>query len=143
MIDAPVAGPMTIEAADLLAVERMITMRFPGTGPEFERAARMRTLVRVTAQLTSTLSTYSRHALVHCQGTAGASNLSEDTALLTRTLQAFCSEIRAVAAEYGEFARSPARRTGHGADHPTPSFGEARTSARVPVSPGPHRTARA
>jgi hypothetical protein len=67
----------------------------------------MRALVRVTSELTRTLSMYSRHALVHCQGTAGATDLSDDTRRLTTALEAFCMEVHAVASEYGAHLREP------------------------------------
>lgn len=93
------SGTMHFDLADLRAVEHMITMRLSGTA-ESARTVRMRHLVRVTSVLTRTLSTYSQHALVHCQGTAGASDLSSDTEKLGAALEAFCREIGDVAAEY-------------------------------------------
>jgi hypothetical protein len=62
----------------------------------------MRTLLAVTAELNRTLTTYARHALVHCHGTAGTSDLSADTAALNRALNAFCNEIGRVARDYDD-----------------------------------------
>jgi len=105
---APGTGTtLSLTTDDLHDVERVIALRLPGVVREGRRAARMRALVRVTSDLTRTLSTYSRHALVHCQGTAGASDLSEDTRRLTSALEAFCLEIRAVALEYADQIREP------------------------------------
>ncbi len=86
---------MTISAPDLLAVERMITMRLPTASHEQERVEQTRRLVRVTAELTRTLSTYSRHALVHCQGSAGTTDLGEDTARLTPSIVRGTAGLRA------------------------------------------------
>lgn len=96
---AAMSGTMQFDLADLRAVEHMITMRLSGEA-ESARTVRMRHLVRVTSVLTRTLSTYSQHALVHCQGTAGASDLSSDTEKLGAALEAFAREIGDVAAEY-------------------------------------------
>lgn len=116
MEHCPGTSRFIVDAADLQAVERMIIMRFAASGEEAQRAARMRALVQVTLELTRALSTYSRHALVHCQGTAGASDLAADTERLAATLDAFCSEIRTVSAEYaahagGRAAELPPSRT--------------------------------
>lgn len=96
---------MSLTAAELNTVAELITMRFPLRGPESNRAARMRALLVITADLNRALSTYSQHALVHCQGTAGTSDLSADTAALTEALHAFCREIRQIAKEYDHVNR--------------------------------------
>lgn len=96
---------ITIAPADLETVAELITMRFPLRLREARRLARMRGLMTVTADLNRTLSIYAQHALVHCQGTAGTSDLSADTVALNRTLRAFCAEIRAIAAEYDSINR--------------------------------------
>lgn len=93
--------PLSLAIRDLENVERAITLRLPNGHQEGRRADRMRALVRVTAELTRSLSTYSQHALVHCQGTAGTTDLSDDTRRLGAALEAFCHEIHAVADEYG------------------------------------------
>jgi hypothetical protein len=95
------APRLAIDAADLRTIADVITMRFDQRTAEAQRAARMRTLVRVTADLSRTLSTYSRHALVNCQGTAGTSDFSADTERLSQALDAFCAEVRAVSSDYG------------------------------------------
>ncbi len=96
---------ITIAPADLETVAELITMRFPLRFREARRLARMRGLMTVTADLNRTLSIYAQHALVHCQGTAGTSDLSADTVALNRTLRAFCAEICAIAAEYDSINR--------------------------------------
>ncbi len=102
------ASTLSLTVGDLHDVERVITLRLSSGRQEGQRAARMRALVRVSSELTRTLSTYSRHALVHCQGTAGASDLSVDTRRLVAALEAFCIEIRAVAEEYEALLTTPA-----------------------------------
>ena len=93
---------MTIDESDLAIVARAIALRCPAPDEDAARAARMRALVQVTAQLNRMLSTYARHALVNCQGTTGASDLDLDTRLLAEALRDFCGEIRTVAAEYAD-----------------------------------------
>lgn len=96
---------ITIAPADLETIAELITMRFPLRLQEARRLARMRGLMTVTADLNRTLSIYAQHALVHCQGTAGTSDLSADTVALNRTLRAFCAEICTIAAEYDSINR--------------------------------------
>lgn len=91
---------ITIASDDLETIAELITMRFPLRGPESRRLARMRGLMTLTADLNRTLSVYAQHALVHCQGTAGTSDLSADTAALNRALRAFAAEIQIIAGEY-------------------------------------------
>lgn len=98
--DARTRPHVAITMEDLHAVERVITTRFAAEEPELRRAARMRRLVRVTGELAKTLSVYARDALVHCQGTAGACNLSDDTERLGAVLAAFAQEISTVARDY-------------------------------------------
>ena len=69
----------------------------------------MRSLVMLASELTRALHTYSRHALVHCQGTAGTSDLEADTDALVRALHQFSLEISTVADEYGHLAASVER----------------------------------
>jgi hypothetical protein len=96
---------ISISPAELDTVAELITMRFPLRAPEARRLARMRGLMTVTSDLNRTLSTYAQHALVHCHGTAGTSDLSADTAALTQALRSFCAEIRMIAAEYESINR--------------------------------------
>lgn len=105
---------VVVTSADLDTVAKLITMRFPSSSAEATRVARMRRLVSVTAELTHKLTTYSRHALVHCQGTPGNSDLCADTTALDRSLREFSSEIRRVAEAYAQYAEL---RGGTGSDH--------------------------
>ncbi len=93
---------MSIGEDDLLVVARAITMRCPLPATESLRAARLRALALVAAQLGRTLSTYARHALVNCQGTAGASDVELDTRLLVEALRGFASEVESVSSSYAE-----------------------------------------
>jgi len=104
MSELPAAGRIALSVPDLHVVQHAILMRFASADAESLRAERMRALVRVASELTRALSTYSRHALVHCQGTAGASDLAEDTRWLTEALGAFCHEITAVSREFSTAA---------------------------------------
>ena len=114
----PTSNVLKMDPADLEALERIITMRLPGTEAECARAARMRVLVRTAGDLARALSTYSRHALVHCQGTAGASDFSVDTAQLCAAMAAFCGEVRDVASEYAPHADEDDRTAVRAAPEP-------------------------
>lgn len=105
---------VSITSENLATVAKLITMRFPTSSAEATRVARMRRLVSVTAELTHKLTTYSRHALVHCQGTPGNSDLCADTTALDRALREFSLEIQRVAEEYAHVAEP---RGGIGRDH--------------------------
>ena len=96
---------ITIDEGDLAIIARAIALRCPAPDADAARAARMRALVEVTAQLNRMLATYARHALVNCQGTVGASDLDLDTRLLAEALRDFCGEIRTVAADYADVMR--------------------------------------
>ena len=102
---------VSVTSTDLSTVSQLIRMRLPSSAAEARRVTRMRRLVLLAAELTRTLHTYSRHALVHCQGTAGTSDLEADTEALVRALSEFSSEISTVASEYGHLAPPPARET--------------------------------
>ena len=99
-------APISLDEADLQLVAKAIAMRCPRESAEAARAARMRALVRVTGDLSRTLSLYARHALVNCQGTVGAWDLAADTDQLAGALIAFCAEMRAVSREYGDVVRA-------------------------------------
>lgn len=100
MPDQPRAPVMAIDEDDLLVVAQAITLRCPVQGVEAARATRLRTLAQVAAHLGRTLSTYARHALVNCQGTAGASDVEVDTRLLAEALRVFSIEVQSVASTY-------------------------------------------
>ncbi len=102
---------MAIEEQDLLVVAQAITMRCHHGTAEDARAARLRTLVEVAAHLGRTLSTYARHALVNCQGTAGANDVDADTRLLTDALRAFCAEVEEVSVTYADSLPAKVRGT--------------------------------
>ncbi len=91
---------MAIEEGDLHVVAQAITLRYPVQVAEAARAERLRALAQVAAHLGRTLSTYARHALVNCQGTAGASDIETDTRLLAEALRVFSSEIQSVSGAY-------------------------------------------
>ncbi|MDQ2664587.1 MAG: hypothetical protein M3Z05_01115 [Gemmatimonadota bacterium] len=93
---------MAIEEDDLLVVARAITMRSPLPATESVRAARLRALALVAAHLGRTLSTYARHALVNCQGTAGASDIDSDTRLLVEALRVFSVEVESISSTYAD-----------------------------------------
>ncbi len=105
----PSENALLITSEDLDTVAELITMRFPLRTPEAKRVARLRTLLAATAELNRILATYSQHALVHCQGTAGTSDLSADTAALDQALRTFSGEIAAVARDYGDAVNRPRR----------------------------------
>jgi hypothetical protein len=102
---------VSVSPTDLSTVSQLIRMRLPSSAAEARRVTRMRRLVLLASELTRTLHTYSRHALVHCQGTAGTSDLEADTEALARALGEFSAEVSAVVREYGHVARVPERES--------------------------------
>lgn len=97
---------VSVSPSDLTTVTQLIRMRLPTTAAEAQRLAHMRRLVRLASELTCTVRTYSRHALVHCQGTAGISDLEADTDALVQALHAFSDEISTIAGEFGHLVRA-------------------------------------
>ncbi|MEO7457333.1 MAG: hypothetical protein ABIY52_13805 [Gemmatimonadaceae bacterium] len=100
MISDTNEAAMSVTARDLTTISHLLKMRFASTTAEARRTARMRSLVSIAAELTIALRTYSRHALVHCQGTAGTSDLEADTESVIHALRAFSTEIARAANEY-------------------------------------------
>jgi hypothetical protein len=91
---------LIVTTEDLRTVAELVTMRFPLRAPETRRVARLRSLLAATAEVNRSLSTFLEHALVHCHGTAGTSDLSADTVALDQALRSFSAEIADVAREY-------------------------------------------
>jgi hypothetical protein len=102
--DAPEIPRIT--APDLYAAAELIVTRCSSASREAERIARLRTMLRATAGLNRTLNRYAQHALVHCQGSAGTSDLSADTVDLIQALQRFCTELHEVASVRDRFVES-------------------------------------
>jgi hypothetical protein len=93
---------LVVDTEDLKTVAELITMRFPLRGPETRRVARLRSLLAATAEVNRSLSTFLEHALVHCHGSAGTSDLSADTIALDQALRTFSTEVESVARDYDE-----------------------------------------
>jgi hypothetical protein len=91
---------LVVRTEDLKTVAELVTMRFPLRAPETRRVVRLRSLLAATAEVNRSLSTFLEHALVHCHGTAGTSDLSADTAALDQALRSFSAEIASVAHDY-------------------------------------------
>lgn len=102
MPSQPRVPVLAIEEDDLLVVAQAITLRCAVQAAEAARAARLRALAQIAAHLGRTLSTYARHALVNCQGTAGASDVETDTRLLAEALRVFSTEIQSVSSTYAD-----------------------------------------
>lgn len=84
---------VSVAAADLSTVSQLFWMRPSSPTAEPARIERMRHLALLAAELIGTLRTYSRHAPVHCQGTAGTRDLEADTEALVRDLRDFLQAI--------------------------------------------------
>ena len=100
---------LAVKTKDLQTVAELITMRFPLRAPETRRVARLRGLLAATTEVNRTLSTFLEHALVHCQGTAGTSDLSADTMALDQALRNFSAEVASVACDYDDAVNVPCR----------------------------------
>ena len=98
---------LAVKTDDLKTVAELVTMRFPLRAPETRRVARLRSLLAATAEVNRSLSTFLEHALVHCHGTAGTSDLSADTAALDHALRTFSAEIGSIARDYDDAVNRP------------------------------------
>jgi len=88
---------LTIHLEDLRRVEAAVTLRHDSRDDETRRAARMRRFAAAAAELGRTLSTYATHALVHSQGTAGATDFARDTDAVGTALMSFADQLFLVA----------------------------------------------
>lgn len=100
---------LVVKTQDLQTVAELITMRFPLRAPETRRVARLRGLLAATTEVNRTLSTFLEHALVHCHGTAGTSDLTADTMALDQALRTFSAEVASVAYDYDDAVNAPCR----------------------------------
>lgn len=91
---------VSISPDDLKCVAELAKLRIPSRAEEGQRVSRVQTLLIAAAQLNRALADYTHHALVHCHGTPGTSDLSEDTRALSEALTLFSIEVRHVTAEY-------------------------------------------
>lgn len=101
-----------ISREDLQIVAEMVEMRLPLRAPEQRRVQRAREVLAAEAELTRAISAHTQHALISCQGSHGAANLTEDTAVLYAALASYAAVIRDVADEY--------RALVHASDMPLP-----------------------
>jgi hypothetical protein len=98
---------LIVKSEDLKTVAELVTMRFPLRAPETRRVVRLRSLLAATAEVNRSLSTFLEHALVHCHGTAGTSDLTADTVALDQALRSFSAEIASVAHDYDDAVNQP------------------------------------
>lgn len=92
-----------LQSEDLTAVAAVITTRLPTPARSCAAPTACGSWC-ASSELNRALTTYSRHAMVHCQGTAGTSGFSAGTRMLADALQSFCAEFHDVAQEYASFA---------------------------------------
>ena len=98
---------LVVKTEDLKTVAELVTMRFPLRAPETRRVVRLRSLLAATSEVNRSLATFLEHALVHCHGSAGTSDLSADTAALDQALRNFSAEIASVAHDYDGAVNRP------------------------------------
>ena len=89
-----------ISREDLQIVAEVVEMRLPLRTPEQRRVARAREVLTAEAELGRAVTVHTQHALISCQGSHGAANLAEDTAVLCAALARYAAVIREVADEY-------------------------------------------
>jgi len=99
--------PLTtsISRENLQIVAEMVEMRLPLRAPEQRRVARAREVLAAEAELARAVSAHTQHALISCQGSHGAANLTVDTAALYAALANYAAIIRDVADEYRALVR--------------------------------------
>jgi hypothetical protein len=85
---------------DLLIVAEIVTLRFqPGSG-EADRAAHVRKLLDVTAELNYTISTYTHRVHMFAGRRPASGDLHDETAALQEALDAFAAHVRGIADVY-------------------------------------------
>lgn len=85
---------------DLEIVAAVIKMRAPLRASETRRIAQTFKLIDAAAGLNRALSSYTQHALVHCQGSHGTADIAADTATLHSALREFSLRVAILADEY-------------------------------------------
>ena len=122
----PTSAPDTIRIspAHLSTIAELVTMRFPLRAPEAKRVTRVRGVIAAAGELNRALATYAQHALVHCHGSAGTSDLLADTERLDKALRAFGAEVEAVAREYHEAVNRTRGVSSDAAERPASAGGD-------------------
>ena len=93
---------------DLELAGEFVALRLaPGSG-EADRVARVRRLLDVSADLTYAISTYTHRVLVYSSRHPATGGLRDDTIALEDALDAFATEVRAVADAYRATLEKPA-----------------------------------
>ena len=102
--------PLTsaISREDLQIVAEMVEMRLPLRTPEQRRVQRARDVLAAEAELARAISAHTQHALISCQGSHGAANLAQDTAVLYVALAIYAAIVREVADEYRSLVHASA-----------------------------------
>ena len=96
--------------ADLQTVAEVVIARFPSGPAEADRAAHVRQLLDVTADLNYAISTYT-HGVVGFAGRRPAGgDLRDETVALQEALEAFGAHVRAIADAYRDSVTLPLMR---------------------------------
>jgi hypothetical protein len=94
------ATSLTANYDDLQIVAEIVTARFaPGSG-EADRAAHVRKLLDVTAELNYAISTYAHCVLIFAGRRPANGDLRDETAALQDALDAFATHVRELADTY-------------------------------------------
>ena len=84
----------TLRLEDLQVVAQLGLLRHSAEDAEARRAAAMRVVADAAAELTRALTSHTRCFLVNCQGSHGAGNLLEETALLHAALVQYAAIVQ-------------------------------------------------
>jgi hypothetical protein len=100
MTDNSPTDPLGVSYDDLQIVGEVVTLRFPPGSGEADRAAHVRKLLDVSADLNYAISTYTHRVLVHAGRRPAIGDLRDETATLQDAMDAFASQIRTIAHTY-------------------------------------------
>jgi hypothetical protein len=90
---------------DLHVVGEVVSLRLPPGSGEADRAARVRRLLDASADLNYAVSTFTHRVLVYSGRRPATGGLRDDTIALQDALDAFATEVRAIAGEYRTMVR--------------------------------------
>jgi hypothetical protein len=94
------AGPLDATYHDLQIVAEIVTLRFSPGSDEADRAARVRKLLDVLAELNYALSTYTHRVLMFAGRRPRGGDLHDETAALQDAFDAFAAHVRSMADIY-------------------------------------------
>jgi hypothetical protein len=108
MSEMGTGGTAAVAYEDLQIVAAIAALRLPPGAGEADRAARVRTLLDTSGDLSYAISTYTHRLLVYSGRRPASGGLGDDTIALQDALEGFAREVRAIADAYRSMITPPA-----------------------------------